>query len=147
MASSLLRATPPFRQVVRWLSVCGNGKVEGLEECDDGGNEDGNGCSHDCRVEPGWECTRTSPSQCWRSGERPPGVPVDPRSGGEPSGGGGGGGYPPSGGGSTHHKAGRVAAIVISCLVAVGVGEWKRDAVEASSAASLDLTCLRGARP
>ena len=41
---------PPSPQVVRWLAVCGNGVVEGLEECDDGGNEDGNGCSHDCKV-------------------------------------------------------------------------------------------------
>jgi cysteine-rich repeat protein len=32
---------------------CGNGVVSGKEECDDGGNADGDGCSVDCKLE--WE--------------------------------------------------------------------------------------------
>jgi len=36
---------------------CGNGKLEYPETCDDGGNEDGDGCSEDCHVESRhWSC-------------------------------------------------------------------------------------------
>ncbi len=31
--------------------MCGNGVVEPPEECDDGGNEDGDGCSSECLIE------------------------------------------------------------------------------------------------
>jgi cysteine-rich repeat protein len=34
-----------------------------LEECDDGDLVAGNGCSAQCKVEPGWSC-RGSPSIC-----------------------------------------------------------------------------------
>ena len=37
-------------------SVCGNGEIEGEEECDDGNTDDGDGCSATCTVEDGWEC-------------------------------------------------------------------------------------------
>ncbi len=33
------------------VSVCGDGTLEGLEECDDGGTEPGDGCTPDCVVE------------------------------------------------------------------------------------------------
>src|SRR5262249_43166934 len=33
-------------------AVCGNGKVEDGEQCDDGNNDDGDGCSSDCRSVP-----------------------------------------------------------------------------------------------
>ena len=33
-------------------SYCGNGRKEGIEECDDGNNLPGDGCGSDCRVEP-----------------------------------------------------------------------------------------------
>lgn len=36
---------PPSWVVTRWLSTCGNGLVEGQEECDDGDATDGDGCS------------------------------------------------------------------------------------------------------
>lgn len=91
------------------------------------------------QVEPGWECTRTSPSQCWHAGDRPPGVPVDPHSGDEPS----GGGAPPSGGGS-RRKAGKVVAIVISCLVAVGVGEWREQGGDRLDAAACGIRMYQG---
>lgn len=42
---------------------CGNGTVEGLEECDDGNREDGDGCGQSCASEPGYTCDG-SPSQC-----------------------------------------------------------------------------------
>jgi cysteine-rich repeat protein len=33
------------------LSICGNGAVEGVEECDDGGTADGDDCSAVCEIE------------------------------------------------------------------------------------------------
>ena len=40
-------------------SQCGNSKLqrELLEDCDDGNKKDGDGCSAQCRVEPGWQCS------------------------------------------------------------------------------------------
>lgn len=37
-------------QVVGPQQVCGNGIVEGLEQCDDGGTVGGDGCSATCQV-------------------------------------------------------------------------------------------------
>ena len=37
-------------QVVRWLTECGNGVVEGEEQCDDGNTDAGDGCSSVCKV-------------------------------------------------------------------------------------------------
>ncbi len=49
-------------QVVKWLSVCGNGIVEGTEECDDGDTDDGDGCSAQCKVQiPSLEKGKTQP--------------------------------------------------------------------------------------
>jgi cysteine-rich repeat protein len=59
--------TQPARwEVVNYFSVCGNGVLEGLEECDNGDVESGTGCSQECKVMDGWECTSTSPSVCWK---------------------------------------------------------------------------------
>ena len=42
---------------------CGDGRADGLEECDDGGVESGDGCSSDCQLEPGGDvCSGISPS-------------------------------------------------------------------------------------
>ncbi|MCA9516000.1 MAG: hypothetical protein KC635_13735, partial [Myxococcales bacterium] len=45
--------------------VCGDGVVNiaAGEECDDGGTDDGDGCSASCAVEDGWVCGG-APSQC-----------------------------------------------------------------------------------
>jgi cysteine-rich repeat protein len=40
----------------RGAVVCGDGKREGGEECDDGNYYDMDGCSGICRVEKGWKC-------------------------------------------------------------------------------------------
>lgn len=56
----------PQWKVVNWLSICGNGIVEGSEDCDDGNHNDGDGCSHVCQTEPGWFCTKERPSICSR---------------------------------------------------------------------------------
>lgn len=40
---------------------CGDGKRY-IDECDDGGNSDGDGCSADCKIEPGYTCRGGSPS-------------------------------------------------------------------------------------
>ena len=37
-------------------SLCGNGMVDELEHCDDGGSESNDGCSSTCTVEYGYEC-------------------------------------------------------------------------------------------
>jgi cysteine-rich repeat protein len=42
---------------------CGNGFLDGSEECDDGDRFSGDGCSAICRVETGWQCTG-EPSVC-----------------------------------------------------------------------------------
>lgn len=41
----------------RPLEICGDGRNLGQRECDDGNLEDGDGCSSQCRVELGFECT------------------------------------------------------------------------------------------
>jgi len=46
-------------------AACGNGILENSEECDDGNNRDGDGCSKDCKVVPGWRCyTNPMPTRC-----------------------------------------------------------------------------------
>jgi cysteine-rich repeat protein len=49
--------------------VCGNGDNEQYEECDDGNERRGDGCSPDCKLEVGWVC---GGSECVprRRGER-----------------------------------------------------------------------------
>jgi cysteine-rich repeat protein len=49
---------------------CGNGIINTGEECDDGGNDDGDGCDANCEVEDGWYCIG-EPSDCY------PEEPVD----------------------------------------------------------------------
>ncbi len=44
-------------------AVCGDGQVEGDEQCDDENVEDGDGCLPGCRTEEGWIC-QDSPSIC-----------------------------------------------------------------------------------
>ncbi|NMB92185.1 MAG: DUF4215 domain-containing protein [Parcubacteria group bacterium] len=63
-------------------SVCGDGTKECLEECDDGNTNDGDGCDHNCKIEP----TTTTTS--------PPSTTSTTLGGG--GGGGGGGGFVPS---------------------------------------------------
>ena len=43
------------------IEVCGDGKRFVLD-CDDGDNDDGDGCSMDCKVEPGYICRGGSPN-------------------------------------------------------------------------------------
>lgn len=43
--------------------VCGDGKIQGAEECDDGDALNGDGCNAACQMEAGWNCT-SSPSVC-----------------------------------------------------------------------------------
>lgn len=45
--------------------VCGNGKIEAPEACDDGNTVDGDGCSATCTIEAGYGCTG-EPSTCTR---------------------------------------------------------------------------------
>ena len=43
--------------------VCGDGKVQGAEECDDGDALGGDGCNAACQIEPGFTCAGL-PSSC-----------------------------------------------------------------------------------
>lgn len=45
------------------MPVCGDGKIEGSEACDDGNRSAGDGCSRNCAVETGYVCA-ASPSRC-----------------------------------------------------------------------------------
>ena len=45
----LIMSGEPRWTVVPWLSFCGDGYVQGLEECDDGNDRDGDGCSSTVR--------------------------------------------------------------------------------------------------
>jgi cysteine-rich repeat protein len=36
--------------------VCGNGQIEGTEECDDGNSREHDGCDAACQTEPLWGC-------------------------------------------------------------------------------------------
>ncbi|HEY5956302.1 MAG TPA: DUF4215 domain-containing protein, partial [Polyangiaceae bacterium] len=53
-------ALVPPHQVCHSTVVCGDGKVSGIEVCDDGGTVAGDGCAADCSiVESGWSCPPT----------------------------------------------------------------------------------------
>lgn len=45
-------------------SLCGNGIKTGWEECDDGNRISGDGCSSNCTVENGFNCTGDEPTVC-----------------------------------------------------------------------------------
>lgn len=113
---NLMATQPTLWEVVRWLAVCGNGVLEPGEECDDGHTIDGDGCSSECKVESGWECTATSPSKCWKRGPGGGGQPPQPGPGPTPGGG--------SGGGSGEEKkrhALRSSFATVASLAVVGV--------------------------
>jgi MYXO-CTERM domain-containing protein len=44
--------------------LCGNGLLNGDEECDDENNDDFDGCSSTCELEPGWDCGEDLPTEC-----------------------------------------------------------------------------------
>ncbi len=47
--------------------VCGNGRIEGDEECDDGNTRDHDHCDASCQIEPLWGCGDTvlaAPVEC-----------------------------------------------------------------------------------
>ena len=45
------------------VNYCGDGTVNGDEVCDDGNDEDGDGCSSKCKIEIGWNCRKGSDSK------------------------------------------------------------------------------------
>jgi cysteine-rich repeat protein len=50
------------------VSGCGNAALETDEGCDDGNQADGDGCSHDCKVEDGFICDTVAASQTCQPG-------------------------------------------------------------------------------
>ena len=51
LAVTLASAVLPIDHPVAGAQTCGNGVVEGTEECDDGNTTSGDGCSATCRLE------------------------------------------------------------------------------------------------
>lgn len=45
------------------LAVCGNGRFDGTESCDDGNTANRDGCTNQCTVEAGYTCSG-EPSEC-----------------------------------------------------------------------------------
>lgn len=43
------------------IEICGDGFNYGLNPCDDGNTQDGDGCSSTCKVEEGFNCTGGGP--------------------------------------------------------------------------------------
>ncbi|KAL4422517.1 hypothetical protein ABPG75_008714 [Micractinium tetrahymenae] len=116
----LIATQEPRWEVVRHLAACGNGVLEGLEECDDGNTNTGDGCDATCKVESGWHCTRTSPSICAHAGERLPDVPAEPQGGTDtPAPAPGGGPAGPPGAGGSKQRGGK--GLLIAGLVLAGV--------------------------
>lgn len=69
------------------------------------------------QVEPGWTCTKTSPSVCTQEGAHTHDVPSDPHIGPAPPPSSGGGGSPPP---PAHKKRGHGWATALVVLAAVG---------------------------
>ncbi len=46
------------------VNLCGNGIRDTGEACDDGNDDDGDGCDASCAVEHGWTCSDATPSVC-----------------------------------------------------------------------------------
>ena len=62
-----LRALAGCNGACNQTTWCGDGRVQGGEQCDDGNVVDvGDGCTASCAVEPGWACTQpaAAPSTC-----------------------------------------------------------------------------------
>lgn len=51
-------------------TVCGDGLRAGWEECDDGNEVDGDGCSSMCVVEEGWTCLISTCGLLWPGAHR-----------------------------------------------------------------------------
>ena len=123
----LMATQPPRWEVVRFFAVCGNGVLEGLEECDTGNVGKGTGCSTTCKIEDGWDCTESSPSKCWQvdaaHGGGGPGKGPFPGPAPSPSGGGGSGGGSSDGSSTSHghnHKK-SVAKAVLATFTGIAI--------------------------
>ena len=44
--------------------LCGNGILEGGEQCDDGNQENGDGCNDLCQIESGYSCCGSECQTC-----------------------------------------------------------------------------------
>ena len=51
------------------VSECGNGIREGAETCDDRNQTNGDGCTAQCTIQPGWVCARDERSRCFLEGD------------------------------------------------------------------------------
>ena len=51
------------------VAECGNGIREGAESCDDRNVNNGDGCTAQCAIQPGWICARDEGSRCYRQSQ------------------------------------------------------------------------------
>ncbi|XP_036452168.1 pappalysin-2 isoform X1 [Colossoma macropomum] len=63
-ADGLLSELSPALIYTHGQHYCGDSRLQGNEECDDGNLLDGDGCSKKCRMEPGFNCVG-QPSHCY----------------------------------------------------------------------------------
>ncbi|KAG7456967.1 hypothetical protein MATL_G00241530 [Megalops atlanticus] len=63
-ADGILSELSPPLHYTHGASYCGDGELQGKEECDDGNLLDGDGCSKKCRMESGFNCDG-QPSLCY----------------------------------------------------------------------------------
>ncbi len=59
----------PTTTTTQLLPSCGNGIIDGVDECDDGNLAPGDGCDERCRVEQCWSCDANEPTACMSVGE------------------------------------------------------------------------------
>lgn len=56
-----------FEDVCEPVAACGNGALQGNEQCDDGNHAAGDGCSERCTLEGAFDCVQPG-EPCTRSG-------------------------------------------------------------------------------
>jgi len=62
--------------------VCGDGRLTGAEQCEDGNTKGGDGCEADCTITNKWDCeggSTTSTTTCLERGKTPAPFACPPR--------------------------------------------------------------------
>lgn len=54
--TDIFTQAPKYNPSSTTIPICGNGIIEGIEQCDDNNTNSGDGCSNTCQLESGWAC-------------------------------------------------------------------------------------------